>query len=318
MDVTGVGIEATGVGLTVSAVARRMGVAPATLRTWDRRYGLGPGLHAAGSHRRYSAEDLARLEHMRRLVNAGVPAADAARVARELPVEELATAPVARPDPADAPPRPGGGRILRQPGASPAERGLARAAQSLDTAACQAIIAESVQARGVIWTWDHLLVPVLTAVGSQWESSGRGIEVEHALSSATQHALAGVTRPVATPVNSRAIILTCAPGEMHSLPLWALGAALSERRIGARILGAGLPYASLQRAVDRLGPIVVFIWSQIPGTPPVTGLEDLPAGRPRREVLVGGPGWSGPLPDGVLPVGDLASAVTRIAHIIGE
>jgi hypothetical protein len=105
---------------------------------------------------------------------------------------------------------------------------------------------------------------------------------------------------------------------MHSLPLWALGAALSERRIGARILGAGLPYASLQRAVDRLGPIVVFIWSQIPGTPPVTGLEDLPAGRPRREVLVGGRGWSGPLPDGVLPVGDLASAVTRIAHIIGE
>ena len=26
--------------LTVAAVARRLGVAPATLRTWDRRYGL--------------------------------------------------------------------------------------------------------------------------------------------------------------------------------------------------------------------------------------------------------------------------------------
>ena len=47
--------------LTVAAVARRLGVAPATLRTWDRRYGLGPGTHLAGSHRRYSAEDLARL-----------------------------------------------------------------------------------------------------------------------------------------------------------------------------------------------------------------------------------------------------------------
>ena len=29
-------------GLPVAAVARRLGVAPATLRTWDRRYGLGP------------------------------------------------------------------------------------------------------------------------------------------------------------------------------------------------------------------------------------------------------------------------------------
>jgi hypothetical protein len=207
---------------------------------------------------------------------------------------------------------------VAQPGASSAERGLARAAQSLDTAACQTIITESVQARGVIWTWDQLLVPVLRAVGAQWANSGRGIEVEHALSSATQHALAGVTRPLTTPVNSRAVILTCAPGEVHSLPLWALGAALSERRIGTRILGAGLPYASLQRAVDRLGPVVVFIWSQIPGTPPVTGLEDVPAGRPRREVLVGGPGWSEPLPAGVTMVGDLASAVTRIARVVGE
>jgi len=35
-------------GLTVAAVARRMGVAPATLRTWDRRYGLGPSVHEPG------------------------------------------------------------------------------------------------------------------------------------------------------------------------------------------------------------------------------------------------------------------------------
>ena len=46
--------------LTVAAVARRLGVAPATLRTWDRRYGLGPSAHAAGSHRRYTADDVDR------------------------------------------------------------------------------------------------------------------------------------------------------------------------------------------------------------------------------------------------------------------
>src|SRR3954462_4667125 len=66
--------------LTVAAVARRLGVAPATLRTWDRRYGLGPTLHAAGAHRRYSRSDIARLETMRRLVLDGVPPADAARI----------------------------------------------------------------------------------------------------------------------------------------------------------------------------------------------------------------------------------------------
>ncbi|MEV6787027.1 MerR family transcriptional regulator, partial [Streptomyces sp. NPDC051098] len=29
-------------GLTTGAVARRLGVAPTTLRSWDRRYGIGP------------------------------------------------------------------------------------------------------------------------------------------------------------------------------------------------------------------------------------------------------------------------------------
>lgn len=68
-------------GLAVAAVARRLGVAPATLRTWDRRYGLGPSAHAAGAHRRYSEDDIARLMVMRRLALEGVAPVDAARAA---------------------------------------------------------------------------------------------------------------------------------------------------------------------------------------------------------------------------------------------
>ena len=57
--------------LTVAAVARRLGVAPATLRTWDRRYGIGPSGHAPGRHRRYSPEDMGRLELMQPRAGAG-------------------------------------------------------------------------------------------------------------------------------------------------------------------------------------------------------------------------------------------------------
>ena len=68
--------------LTVAAVARRIGVAPATLRTWDRRYGLGPSTHEAGEHRRYCPTDLAKLALMRRLITTGVSPADAAEKAK--------------------------------------------------------------------------------------------------------------------------------------------------------------------------------------------------------------------------------------------
>ena len=67
--------------LTVAAVARRIGVAPATLRTWARRYGLGPSGHEAGEHRKYRPEDLAKLIMMRRLIVAGVSPAEAAEQA---------------------------------------------------------------------------------------------------------------------------------------------------------------------------------------------------------------------------------------------
>src|SRR5688572_13102224 len=80
-DAGGEGAALPVASLTVAAVARRLGVAPATLRTWDRRYGLGPNQHTAGAHRRYAPQDLARLGVMRRLTLEGVTPAEAARVA---------------------------------------------------------------------------------------------------------------------------------------------------------------------------------------------------------------------------------------------
>ncbi len=67
--------------LSVAAAARRLGVAPATLRTWDRRYGIGPSEHTPGRHRRYSSDDIARLDLMQHALVRGASPADAARFA---------------------------------------------------------------------------------------------------------------------------------------------------------------------------------------------------------------------------------------------
>ncbi|WP_249188433.1 MerR family transcriptional regulator, partial [Nocardiopsis sp. MG754419] len=66
--------------ITPGAAARLLGVAPTTLRSWDRRYGIGPGERSPGGHRRYSPADMSRLRELCRLVGEGVPPASAARL----------------------------------------------------------------------------------------------------------------------------------------------------------------------------------------------------------------------------------------------
>src|SRR3954447_23880652 len=66
-------------GLPVTAAARRLGVSASTLRSWERRYGLGPSLRTPGGHRRYSATDLAALQRLQQLIAAGRATATAAR-----------------------------------------------------------------------------------------------------------------------------------------------------------------------------------------------------------------------------------------------
>ncbi|KJY26601.1 MerR family transcriptional regulator, partial [Streptomyces katrae] len=68
-------------GVTTGAVARRLGVSPTTVRSWEQRYGIGPAVREGGRHRRWMPADVAMLEEMCRLTSAGVPPAEAARAA---------------------------------------------------------------------------------------------------------------------------------------------------------------------------------------------------------------------------------------------
>jgi MerR family transcriptional regulator, light-induced transcriptional regulator len=307
------------VGFSVGAVARRLGVAPSTLRTWNRRYGIGAQEFSPGRHRRYTAQDITRLEHMQRLILRGAAPADAAQAALasqlppvRAPVPDL---PAARSGPGHG----AGGQRLALPGASPATRGLARAALAMDDALMDEIIRAELARDGVIPTWQGLLVPVLTGIGVRYEQTGTCVEAEHLLSSVTLAALATLHPYAAGPADDRPVLLACAEGEQHSLPLYALAAALAECAVSARMLGAALPYISLVAAVRRTGPAAVFLWSQVPGTGDPAALPDLRPRRPGARLLLGGPGWPRDgLPDSSRLIGNLPDAVTEVMASLGR
>lgn len=299
--------------LSAGAVARRLGIAVTTLRTWHQRYGLGPSEHVPGHHRRYTPADLARLETMRRLTANGVAPAEAARWTVQAPDAAL-PGPTPRTERREA--RDGGGATIPVGRSGPAARGLARAAMRLDSNAINEVIDRAIRIDGVVTTWDTLLRPVLAGIGERHAATAALIEVEHLVSRCVSEAFAAVVRAHASTGPPR-ILLSCADEEQHSLPLEALGAALAETGIAHRLLGARVPVRALLEAVNRIGPAAVVLWSQTRSTADPAQLTALLAG-PHRPLLVlaAGPGWrADSLPAGVVRPVDLAEALSLAAAV---
>jgi methanogenic corrinoid protein MtbC1 len=306
-------------GLTTGAVARLLGVAPTTLRSWDRRYGIGPAAREDGRHRRWTAADIAALRTMCRLTSAGLPPAEAARTV-------LAGTPRARTVPPAGP-------ASRAPGALPLGsarrecRGLARAAARLDAQAMDELLTAALGRYGLPAAWDEVMMPVLHAVGRKWESAGeRYIEVEHLLSWHVSGALRRVAARPPSPASGAGLsLLACLPGETHTLALEALAAALAQQGLPVRMFGAALPAEALVEAVRRTGPDAVVLWAQSSDTASrslVARVEAIEWGvrgaRRRPAVLVAGPGWAGRRPPGTRSPSGLADAVDILATAVAR
>lgn len=286
--------------LTVSAVARRLGVAPATLRTWDRRYGLGPSSHEAGEHRRYCAADLAKLMLMRRLISAGVTPADAAAQAKKskgtISLEKIVREFEVRED---------------------VVAGINRALQAFDIAFVEEALRSELDEHGVESTWHEIIVPTLIAIGESWEESGEGIEIEHAFTETLKKVFRERSLACESPVNGHPVVIAAVGEEQHSLPLHALEAALCELGIKTHFLGARTPFEAIAATVTRLAPPAVFLWALLPENADPEYFTAMPAIRPAPRIILGGPGWEGIDCSDATHVVGLGNACEEIQRAVG-
>ena len=263
--------------LTVAAVARRLGVAPATLRTWDRRYGIGPSKHNVGTHRRYSATDLMRLTAMSRLIMAGVAPKEAATKALKLNLKS-------------------GGTVIDKACRESEDQSdlvslLYKSALKLEQLKIENLIRKSISEIGVEATWLEVISPLLITVGDDWVRTGDGIEVEHFLSEILKKILSENFGSISKPKNARPVLLACVGNEMHSLALTALAAVLAEAKVDCIFLGARTPQVALNQVVLKSAPSAIFLWAQLSENADHTFVTKLPTIRPAPRVLLGGPGW---------------------------
>ncbi|WP_067815435.1 MerR family transcriptional regulator [Nocardia inohanensis] len=250
---------------TVAEVARRLGLPVATLRSWNRRYGIGPLQHRPGRHRHYTEDDLAVVTRMVELVRAGAVPASAARAARAMsgPVPALGDA-----------------------------AAVVAASAAMDVTRLLSLLGAHLAHHGVNATWNLLCRPAFDTIVARQQAGLGYIEVEHLLTWAITASLHRIVPLLPdAPGLPGGVVLACTDGEQHVLPLEVLRAGLAERGHAALLLGASVPPTALADALVSNGPpVTVVLWSHSAFTagPASVRVAESHADR----VLLAGPGWN--------------------------
>ena len=265
---------------SVGMVSERLDISASTLRTWERRYGLGPTLRTSGGHRRYSALDIDRVDLMRRLLARGVTAQEAAKVAKRLVGDQVTTPEVV----ATAAPAPDQRHLPER---------FVEAAQTFDARGLHEVATTALETLGTVEAWDDVFVPAFVEIGERWADGRLGVEGEHLASSSVLSALRAHSRRQKLPELDRptSVIVASAEDDQHKLPVVALEAALCEHGVSSVELGARLPASALETVLTTVRPQVLFLWASMarpPRDPVIAVLDRLAA---ETTVVLAGPGW---------------------------
>jgi methanogenic corrinoid protein MtbC1 len=231
---------------SVKAASVATGVAESRLRTWERRYGLPSPGRAANGRRTYSEEDLRVIRRMASLVSAGVPAAEAANVARS---DALAV-----PEP-------------EAPAAEhPLVAEIVSGAQSYDERTIVAAVRSAQAEQGWAAALDSVVFPALRSIGRSWGDDIVVSANEHFATEVIRRELCAAISELSdrTVSPSPTVLLACPEDERHDVGLLGLSLLLLER--GARViyLGADVPITDLARAVSDTRPDAVCISATLP------------------------------------------------------
>jgi MerR family transcriptional regulator, light-induced transcriptional regulator len=230
--------------LRIGEVARRTGVAVATLRAWERRYDLLDPERTDGGHRLYSDADVGRVSAMRRLLDEGWQAGAAAREVLRAPAPVTPLTPV-----------PGGGDAAGDLAAR-----LRAAIDAFDAAGADHAVDDVFARLEIPRALDEVVLPVLREVGDGWEDDPRIIAREHFATNTLRPRLQRLLR-VGQRAGQRTCVAAAPEHEDHDLGL--LAAAVSAVDGGWRVhfLGARTPTRALERSVVELAPHAVLVGS---------------------------------------------------------
>ena len=262
---------------TIKRASEMVGVPIATLRAWERRYGVvNPGRSDSG-YRLYGADEIAVLRRMQALVNSGwSPKEAAAATSAE---SDLETEPTNVPR--DKPLR---SRSARRAGTEMWD--LVAAAAALDPAAITWLLDDHFARGSFEQVVDGWLLPELERLGQAWAEGAVSVAGEHLAAAAVQRRLSAAFDAAALDSASSPLLVTGLPsGCRHELGILAFATAVRRQGLAVVYLGPDLPLRDWLTAADRHQPDAVVI--TVPTLNDVAPALEIVEGFAGRQELVG-------------------------------
>lgn len=245
---------------TIKRAAEVTGVSEATLRAWERRYGvIAPG-RTPGRYRLYDDTSLERIRAMQALIQSGWAARQAAaevlRGWRPPPGQRSSMGMPASASGADEsrPASAGQGRpAARLPEAAEDDvfGGFRRAAADLDTQALADVLDDRFGRGPFEAVVDDWLMPALVAIGEDWAAGRLSVAGEHLAANAVQRRLATAYETAYRQTTGPRLLAGLPPGAAHDLGVFAFTIAARRAGLATTYLGANVPVKDWVVAVGQ-------------------------------------------------------------------
>ena len=225
----------------IHVVAELTGVPEPTLRAWERRYGIPAPERTASGYRLYSAEEVEQVREMRRLSDAGMAAAEAAKL---LMAGRTAAAAEGKP-PEDV--------------YAATVGSLLDAIQRFDDVGLETQLRRVTFLGSATTILDRVLVPVLHEVGRRWHQGEISVAQEHMASHTLGTLMRDMLRLLPGADSASRVLLACFADEEHELGLLGTATRFSSWGLRPVFLGARTPPGAVHAAVVAVDPVLVAL-----------------------------------------------------------
>ena len=232
----------------INVVAQKTGISAATLRAWERRYGIPVPRRTESSYRVYSDEDILHIQRLRALCSDGMSPSEAAKIV-------LAEAAQPMPDLAIGDPYE---QVRNQ---------IVQAVEAFDPDGIEMAVNRALTLGSASVICERVIVPVMFEIGALWHSGQITIAQEHLatqLLETTARKLIGLMHP---PPGSRRVLLACFAEDEHTLPLYGIALHLAQASFRTVMLGSRTPPSAIRQAVQHLKPACVGLSVTLPPPP---------------------------------------------------